>query len=117
MVYSLKGIPWCIKPLFGFISDTYPLCGARRVPYIAICLAVAAVCFSLLGSGVAGGLTNYVTLSTLSEVGMAWMFVCAQAVVVERSASLSSQQSNLLQSLIWGIQAITTGLELGLGHH
>lgn len=27
-------IPWCMKPLFGILSDAVPLCGLSRAPYI-----------------------------------------------------------------------------------
>ena len=27
-------IPWCLKPFYGFISDSYPIQGFRRRPYM-----------------------------------------------------------------------------------
>lgn len=33
---SLASIPWIIKPLWGFISDCFPIMGRRRSPYLAI---------------------------------------------------------------------------------
>lgn len=38
-VAALTGIasaPWTIKPLFGFISDGFPLFGYRRRPYLVL---------------------------------------------------------------------------------
>jgi hypothetical protein len=29
-------LPWCIKPMFGFISDSFPLLGYRRKSYLVI---------------------------------------------------------------------------------
>ena len=30
-------IPWCLKPLYGFVSDSFPVCGLRRKPYVIVC--------------------------------------------------------------------------------
>ena len=30
-------MPWMIKPLYGFFTDTFPIYGLRRRPYIVIC--------------------------------------------------------------------------------
>lgn len=27
-------VPWVIKPLWGYISDSYPICGYRRKTYL-----------------------------------------------------------------------------------
>ena len=33
---GLAQIPWTIKPLFGLLSDTLPIFGYHRYPYIAL---------------------------------------------------------------------------------
>ena len=33
---SLSYIPWMIKPIFGLISDSLPICGYRRKSYLLI---------------------------------------------------------------------------------
>ena len=45
-IYGLIGIPWCFKPLYGFLSDRYPIGGLRRKPYLIIGAFVT--CFSWL---------------------------------------------------------------------
>jgi folate/biopterin transporter len=42
-------IPWCLKPLYGFISDTFPCCGLRRKPYIIACNGLCIVLWVLMG--------------------------------------------------------------------
>eukprot|EP00405_Crypthecodinium_cohnii_P012762 CAMPEP_0206433474 /NCGR_PEP_ID=MMETSP0324_2-20121206/8554_1 /ASSEMBLY_ACC=CAM_ASM_000836 /TAXON_ID=2866 /ORGANISM="Crypthecodinium cohnii, Strain Seligo" /LENGTH=649 /DNA_ID=CAMNT_0053899745 /DNA_START=73 /DNA_END=2022 /DNA_ORIENTATION=- len=42
--YAVSFLPFMWKPLFGWISDTFPIMGRRRVPYIVIC----SVCCSAL---------------------------------------------------------------------
>ena len=46
---SLSKTAWTIKPVFGFISDTFPIFGQHRRPYIILCGAVGAPsCHALL---------------------------------------------------------------------
>ena len=42
-------LPWCLKPLFGLLSDTYPLAGGRRrAPYIVLGNVVLAAVWTAL---------------------------------------------------------------------
>lgn len=34
---GLSGLPWVVKPLYGFISDSIPLLGYRRRSYLVLC--------------------------------------------------------------------------------
>jgi folate/biopterin transporter len=33
-ITATLGVPWCLKPLYGLVSDAFPLRGRRRRPYI-----------------------------------------------------------------------------------
>lgn len=44
---GVAGLPWVVKPLYGFISDSVPLFGYRRRSYLAVC--------GLLGENRGGG--------------------------------------------------------------
>ena len=35
-IFGVVAIPWCLKPIYGFISDSYPIYGLRRRPYMVI---------------------------------------------------------------------------------
>lgn len=37
MLTGVAGLPWMVKPLYGFISDTVPLWGYRRRSYLVVC--------------------------------------------------------------------------------
>ena len=37
LIFSASSIPWLIKPLWGFISDSVPLFGYRRKSYLILC--------------------------------------------------------------------------------
>lgn len=34
---AIAGVPWMIKPLYGFVTDTFPILGRRRRPYLILC--------------------------------------------------------------------------------
>lgn len=40
-LYGIVASPWFFKPLYGLISDTRPLFGKHRAPYLVICSALA----------------------------------------------------------------------------
>ena len=33
----IAGLPWVVKPMYGFVSDTVPIFGRRRQPYLVAC--------------------------------------------------------------------------------
>lgn len=43
--FGIIGIAWSIKPLFGLISDFFPLAGYRRWPYLVLSTALTALVF------------------------------------------------------------------------
>jgi len=47
---GLVVLPWMVKPLFGLLSDTLPILGRHRMPYVFISSAVAASTWFMLAS-------------------------------------------------------------------
>ena len=45
LAVSLTQIPWIIKPVWGFISDCFPILGRRRAPYMSIFGTIAISCW------------------------------------------------------------------------
>ena len=41
-------IPWCLKPLYGLISDVFPILGQRRRPYIVVSNLLACLCWAYM---------------------------------------------------------------------
>lgn len=33
---TISGLPWATKPVYGFITDSFPICGMRRRPYLIL---------------------------------------------------------------------------------
>lgn len=45
---ALLGLPWCLKPLCGLLTDFVPLAGYRRKSYLVVSGMVVAACFTIL---------------------------------------------------------------------
>ena len=43
--FTIIGIAWSLKPLFGLVSDFFPIAGRRRQPYLILSTGLAAVAF------------------------------------------------------------------------
>jgi hypothetical protein len=105
---SVAHIPWVVKPLYGFISDSFPIRGERRRPYLVGCALLGAASFWLLGSGGLATVTpaTALVLITASELSVAFSDVVVDAVVVEVARGEPQATAGALQSLCWGAQAV-----------
>ncbi len=106
-VSALTGIvmvPWMVKPLFGFLSDGFPILGYRRRPYLIFAgilgsltwLAMATIVHSAWLAG---------TMATLSSLSVVISDVIIDSLVVSRARHESQGEAGSLQSLCWGVSA------------
>jgi MFS family permease len=72
---SVLIIPWGLKPIFGLISDFFPLFGYRRKSYLVLVNAAAAVAFLML--------------STLSAPGHMLLALAVTTIAMTASSTLS----------------------------
>jgi len=110
-------IPWAIKPLYGFISDGFPLWGYRRRSYLVLSGIIGFLCYLCLGTDFGGILDTTVpepyhvkaTLAAflLSSASIAVSDVVADGIVVQRTreAIQDTALAGSLQSLCWGSAA------------
>ncbi|NEO28089.1 MAG: folate/biopterin family MFS transporter [Kamptonema sp. SIO4C4] len=98
-------LPWVIKPLFGFLSDGFPLGGYRRRPYLIVSGILGAIAWIALATVVqtAWAATLVILLSSLS---IAISDVIADSLVVERVREESVGEAGSLQSFTWGTSAL-----------
>lgn len=102
---GVAALPWVIKPVFGFLSDSVPLFGYRRRSYLVLS--------GLLGMG------SWVALATvvhsawaataaiaISSLSIAVSDVIVDSLVVERARQESLSDAGSLQSLCWGTTAV-----------
>jgi folate/biopterin transporter len=104
-VSSLTNLPWTCKPIYGFISDAFPIGGYRRKPYLFIAgvMGFASwVAMSLLVNGVWSGFTCMLIGSTAIAIAN----VISEAIVVERSKGEPQEFASHLQSVVWGAASI-----------
>jgi len=123
---ALTGIftlPWTIKPLYGFLSDGFPLFGYRRRSYLVLAGLTGFFSYSAVGHNFWGLLDNTsrgggdatMTLSytvaalVLSSACIAVSDVVADGIVVQKTRESAKTDPSLaggLQSLCWGSAAV-----------
>lgn len=116
-VAALTGIaaaPWTIKPLFGFLSDGFPILGYRRRPYLVLSGLLGAIAWVAMATVVYTGWAAVLAI-TLSSLSVAVSDVIVDSLVVERARRESLSDAGVLQSLAWGSSAIGGLLTAYLG--
>jgi MFS family permease len=109
--FVIAGLPWLIKPLYGLLSDFYPIFGRRRVSYLVLTSSTAAFGGFLAA---ASGSTDYFTLLVLFTTmgfGLAFTDVLADAVMVERGRQHGL--TGAFQSVQWA-SIYTSSMLVGL---
>ncbi|EYU41473.1 hypothetical protein MIMGU_mgv1a005686mg [Erythranthe guttata] len=104
VISGISSLPWLVKPLYGFISDSFPLFGYRRRSYLVLSGLLGAFSWSLMATFVDTkyGVAFCILLGSLS---VAFSDVVVDSMVVERSRGESQRMSGSLQSLCWGSSA------------
>ncbi len=107
-VAALTGIaaaPWTMKPLFGFISDGFPILGYRRRPYLILSGLLGTAAWLAMATVVNTGWAAIAAI-TLSSLSVAVGDVIVDSLVVERARRESHSDAGSLQSLAWGAAAV-----------
>jgi folate/biopterin transporter len=113
-------LPWTVKPLYGFMSDAFPLFGYRRRSYLVLSGLVGFGSYALLAySGISVTdeasksmvLTVTIVLLMLSSASIAFSDVVADGIVVTKTREANERGDDPaiaggLQSLCWGSAAI-----------
>lgn len=105
LIFSASSVPWLVKPLWGFISDSIPLFGYRRKSYLALCGGIGALAGVSLW-GVVDDVPGAAAAFTLGSLSTAFADVVIDSVVVAIARGESQALSGSLQSLCWGSVAI-----------
>ena len=109
---GIFALPWTIKPVYGFLSDGFPLFGYRRRSYLILAGIVGALSYFLLGSNFMGVFGDDVLQATvasllLSSACVAFSDVVADGIVVQQTRDAKDPKvAGGLQSLCWGSAAI-----------
>eukprot|EP00923_Selenidium_pygospionis_P045139 GHVN01077874.1.p1 GENE.GHVN01077874.1~~GHVN01077874.1.p1 ORF type:complete len:196 (-),score=10.87 GHVN01077874.1:344-931(-) len=84
MIFIAPAIPWFLKPAMAFLSDTYPIFGMRRKPYLLFFSFTESIGFVLLATVVSSVGTAVFALVVISA-SAAFCSTIAEALVVETS--------------------------------
>jgi folate/biopterin transporter len=104
-ISSITALPWTCKPLYGFISDAFPIWGYRRRPYFFIAGIFGCLSWVLMSRYVHTAWQAGACM-TIGSGAIAIANVIAEALVVEKSRGENKEYASRLQSIIWSGQAV-----------
>ncbi len=102
---GVVSLPWVIKPVFGFLSDSLPIFGYRRRSYLIISSILGCGAWAAMGTVVHSALAATVTI-TLCSLAIAVSDVIVDSIVVERIRDESQADTGSLQALCWATTAL-----------
>ena len=102
---GIASIPWTIKPLYGWISDTYPIAQYRRRPYLLLSGSLGCLSWLALATVVQSVWAAIVAM-VASSLSVAIADVIVDALVVERTRAEDRAGAGTLQSMAWGATAL-----------
>jgi MFS family permease len=109
---AIVSVAWNVKPLYGLLSDFFPLFGYRRKSYLLLTTSLAATAWFTLGSQPSYRYVPTLILLMLCGLGLAFSDVLCDAVMVETGKPL--EMTGRFQAVQWG--AINTASVLaGIG--
>lgn len=82
---GITTLPWVIKPLYGFLSDGFPILGYRRRSYLVLAGIVGCLSWLSLGLGAASTYSTVLLATILGSASVAMSDVVVDSIVVERS--------------------------------
>ncbi|KAG1659431.1 hypothetical protein FOA52_001102 [Chlamydomonas sp. UWO 241] len=100
VLMGLATLPWMVKPLYGFVSDSIPLFGYRRRSYLVACGLLGAsswTAFALLVDSPSAA----VAAMLCASLSTAFSDVVVDSIVVERTRNAPPATAGSLQSLCW----------------
>ncbi|KAG0466074.1 hypothetical protein HPP92_017654 [Vanilla planifolia] len=104
LISGFSSLPWLVKPLYGFISDSFPLFGFRRRSYLVLSGLLGAFSWSMMATFVDNKYSASLCI-LLGSLSVAFSDVVVDSMVVERARGESQSTSGSLQSLCWGSSA------------
>lgn len=102
---GIAALPWVVKPLFGFISDSLPILRYRRRPYIVLSGLLGTASWASMAT-VVHAAWSATAIMLLSSLSVAVSDVIVDSLVVERVREESQSKVGSLQSLCWGSTAL-----------
>src|SRR5437016_6873481 len=99
-------VPWLIKPVYGLISDAFPLFGRRRKSYFLLTSALATLAGLALGLHAEPTYWSLALLMLVMGLGIAFTDVLTDAMMVENGKPLGL--TGAFQSVQWSAISVAT---------
>ena len=109
--FVVSTFPWLIKPVYGILSDFFPLLGRRRLSYLVLTSSLAGAAGFALGVTGTSEYRPLLVLFTAMGLGLAFTDVLVDALMVEHGRRLNL--TGAFQSVQWAaiyVSAILVGL-------
>jgi len=107
-VASLVGIamiPWTIKPLYGLISDGFPIFGYRRRPYLVLSSLLGTIAWVCMATVVNSAWSAMVMIGVAS-MAIAFFDAIIDALVVQRARLEPEGDAGSLQAFTWAAMSV-----------
>ena len=102
-VASMVGItmlPWTIKPLYGLISDGFPVFGYRRRPYLLLSSVLGIFAWASMGLWVSTPFWA-IAMIAIGSLSLAFSDAITDALIVQRARLEAEGDAGSLQSFSW----------------
>ena len=105
---TILNLPWIIKPVYGIVSDFFPLFGYRRKAYLVIANAAATAAYCWVTQITAPSQLVFALL--LTAYAMAISSTLCGAILVENGQRLGASDAFVNQQWLWfNIAAVASG--------
>jgi len=113
-ITGVVAIPWCLKPVYGFISDSYPIFGLRRRPYM-IMMSFMACSMWILLPFVPHDEFLITLVMMMASLGLCFTDVMADSLLVEAARGENDENKGIIQSWAWIMRFIGGLIASGAG--
>jgi MFS family permease len=105
---ALVGFAWNVKPLYGLVSDLFPLAGYRRRSYLLVTTAMAALGWLALGLLPSYPWTLTLLILGATGLGLAFTDVLCDAVMVEegKPRGLTARFQSIQWAAVYGASLV-----------
>jgi MFS family permease len=114
MIGALSNIPWLVKPIWGFLSDSFSIFGYRRKSYIILFSLLSSIAFLLIGLSPFISLSVLIGLMIVGSMGEAGGNVAVNGMGIEEGNKDGT--TGRFQSTTWaalGVGSVLTGVSGG----
>jgi MFS family permease len=108
---SLTSIPWMIKPIYGFLSDNFPILGYKRKSYIILSCILSITTALTLGLTGSLPIAMFICILVIDAFGGAIKDVAIDGVMVEEGKKYNL--TGKIQAIQWGsltLASVITGV-------